>query len=116
MKYKYCTVCKSFIEEKGWDCEPCCASVPSSSQVHKFNSNKHESVEIIKETYDYVTGIWRPDLNPSKHRKFLCIGGRYNKQRLAVFQAGSDYCQYNRGERRKKGRPNKAVLIHQSIL
>jgi len=76
-------------------------------------------MRIIKETDKYVIVRWHEDydsLNDSKEQKLLCIGGPFDGQMKAGCQIEEAYCQYNRGEYRRKGTPHKAVYIHAAAL
>lgn len=89
---------------------------------------KDDEFKIIKETYERIT-IRRGGEYPytGHQQKLLCIGGPFDGQRKAGMQLGEEviidgrytkggYWQYNRGEYRPKGTPNKAVYIHESVL
>ena len=87
------------------------------------------SGQIIKETATYIIIRYHYGVDPqsgedmgysdSKQQKLLCIGGPFSTQHRAAYQLGNSadtYCQYNRGEFRRKIVPNKAVYIHDAIL
>jgi len=111
-RFDACSQCNSWVEEKWWDCQPCPGAEPHYSRLHKMIGN---TLTVVKETANYVVYVDDND-NESKAQRLLCIGGRHNGNRLTLIGAGSGYAQYNRGIRRKKGTPNKAVYIHESIL
>jgi hypothetical protein len=84
-----------------------------------------DEFRIVKETPDKITlrrTLEDGYVQTSYEQKLLCIGGSLNGQRRAAFQIeqslgeNSGYIQYNRGEWREKGTPNKAVYIHESYL
>jgi hypothetical protein len=79
--------------------------------------SKHNT--IVKETATHITVRYVYDDGvevDGRQQKLLCIGGPFNGQTKAAFQIGDRYCQYNRGEYRRKGTPHKAVYIHESGL
>lgn len=77
-------------------------------------------MRITKETDDYVRVRWHEDSGDSREQKLLCIGGPFDGKKMAGCQIpdseANNYCQYNRGEYRRKGTPHKAVYIYQPII
>lgn len=115
MKYQRCQVCNEWIEEKWWSCQPCKGATPVYSMLHKFPTRKAEKeIKTVTESDNFVTILAPDGKGKARQQKFLCIGGRFNGQRKALIDVGSEYEQYNRSARSSLF--SKALYIHKDIL